>query len=109
MCVTVKGISSLPADKLGQLLTLSGSSAGTLAAQRMPAGAAPAGGSPGSGSGVAAVQQGLASAWAVTDVVQVWSEANGCHFRCGCVPNTLDINPLLAVAWMAGWMDATNA
>lgn len=78
LCVVIGGISSLPADKLAQLLALTGSSASSGAAfgasGRGSAAAAPAGGGGacgGGGGGAAAVLQGLASVWAVTDVVQV--------------------------------------
>lgn len=87
LCVTIRGINSLPADKLSQLLTLSGgspvaqlertSSAAATTAGSGSEGAASAGGMP---AGAAAVQQGLSSAWAVTDVLQVRS----CEVRtCG--------------------------
>jgi hypothetical protein len=69
LCVAVRGISGLPADKLAQLLSLFSGSAGT-PANRSSGGVA-AGSAAAGQSGASVVQMGLASAWAVTDVLQV--------------------------------------
>lgn len=63
LCVAIKGISSLSADKLGQLLQWGAPLARTSSSAGPSASA--------SAAGPAAIQQGLSSAWAVTDVLQV--------------------------------------
>jgi len=63
LCVAIKGISSLPAEKLGQLLSSSGRGG--------PGSLAPGQPVSNHASGIAALHQGLGSAWAVTDVLQV--------------------------------------
>jgi hypothetical protein len=70
LCVAVRGISGMPADRLAQLMSLFSGSVGA-PANRSSAGIAPGGSAAAGQSGAAVVQMGLASAWAVTDVLQV--------------------------------------
>lgn len=71
LCVTVRGINALPAEKLSQLLAGSSSSVWGTPSRSTAGGSAAAGAGAAGSSGAAVLQMGLASAWAVTDVLQV--------------------------------------
>lgn len=82
LCVAIKGISSLPAERLGQLLSSSGRGGPSSLTPGQPAS--------NHASGVAALQQGLGSAWAVTDVLQVCASADAAQLT-STTAATLDL------------------